>query len=245
MHMNTKIATCTKSNKENFSWIVDDKGLALQLVSDKKLKPLRVDFSSTIITHRRKTVSPKQSIAKAIGIKGNYYPSILDATAGLGRDAFILATLGCEVTLIEKHPIIAKLLKDGLERASKIHDLAIIVQKMNLIEGDAIQYMRKLEKKPDVVYLDPMFPERKKSAKVKKEMQILQALLREEDKKEDGEVIQRNLSALFNAALKTAKKRVVVKRPKLVAPILNQKPDIQFIGKTCRFDVYLNLGKRI
>src|SRR5690606_5526316 len=102
---------------------------------------------------------------------------ILDATAGWGRDSFILASLGFEVTMIERSPIVAVLLKDALKRAANNE----ACKRMHLIQDDAVHYLQPLAEKnrPDVIYLDPMFPARKKSALVKKEMALLQTLLDE------------------------------------------------------------------
>lgn len=228
------IHTAAEVNSYDFLLIVDEKGLALRALSFPNMKPVRVDFASGAMTHRRMTSCARQNIAKAVGMKGNYRPLILDATSGLGTDAFVLASLGCQMIMLEKNAIVANLLKNGIDRAAKIHDLSKIICRMKLIEQDAIMYMQSNEListgRPDVVYLDPMFPVRTKSAQVKKEMRILQMLLAKQH--EDDE-------ALFDAALNTASRRVVVKRPRLANTINAQKPDIQFTDKSCRFDVYL------
>lgn len=210
----------------------DKNGLHLQQLGiNAPKKPIKVDFSAKKITYRRKLNQKTENLAKAIGIKMK--PYVLDATAGLGRDAFMLASLGCTVTMLEKSPIIAALLQDGLERAA--HDLALakIISRMQLIQVDNIKYMQKLKSYPDVIYLDPMFPVRKKSALAKKEMRILTTLLENEPPIDEKQ--------LFKTALKCAKKRVVVKRPRLAKPLANQKPDFSIIGKTCRFDVYIHI----
>jgi 16S rRNA (guanine1516-N2)-methyltransferase len=171
-----------------------------------------------------------QMLAKAIGIKKNLGLTVLDATAGLGQDAFVLASLGCEVILIEKSPIIAALLADGLDRAEDLLTEKNI--KMTLIEDNAISFMQRLNsnQKPDVIYLDPMYPHRIKSALVKKEMRIIRSLI--------GDDL--DSSELLATALKFARKRVVVKRPRLAPNIVhNIKPDIVYSGKSCRFDVYI------
>lgn len=209
--------------KAPFVLNTDEQGLYLQYISDDKLGPIRVDFLNGKMGYRSKQLK-NELMAKAVGIKGGFHPEIIDATAGLGRDAFLLASMGCRVIALEKNLIIAALLKDGLARAAE----SDATKNITLIETDAITYLESLEKAPDVIYLDPMFPSRKKSAKVKKEMQVLEALLGQED-----------ATALFEAALKKAKRRIVVKRPKDAPSLTNKKPDIVYQGKTIRFDVYL------
>lgn len=180
--------------------------------------PLYVDFAS-VDAERRREAGRQLPLARAVGVKGDVRPSVLDATAGLGRDAYTLAALGCDVTAVERSPLIAALLRDGLERAACT---------VRLVVGDACQFMASLaeDARPDVVYLDPMFPERRKSAAVKKEMQYLKELLGPDD-----------AQALFKAAMKCAKQRVVVKRP-VHAPEL-ARPNHTLEGKIVRFDVYV------
>ena len=154
---------------------------------------------------------------------------VLDVTAGLGRDAFVLATLGCNVLMLERSPVIYVLLRDGLMRASKENwfcQLNLFLEKIN-----ALEYFEKIQEEnfPDVVYIDPMFPHQTKSALVKKEMRVLREVVGD-----DGDAAQ-----LFLAAKKIAKKRVVVKRARLAPLITDQKPDVVFEGKSSRFDVYL------
>ena len=109
-------------------------------------------------------------VARAVGIRGSVRPSVLDATAGLGRDAFVIAALGCEVTLLERQPVIAALLEDGLQRARAAGgEVAEIAERMQLLHCDAIAAMGDWQlPTPQVIHLDPMFPHRDKSALVKK-----------------------------------------------------------------------------
>lgn len=188
-----------------------------------------IDFSSGEMNYRREHGGGKnQAIGRAIGLKKLKAVKVLDATAGLGGDAFVLACLGCEVTLIERSPIVAALLKDGLSRGLLDDNISEIIHRMVLVNDDAEEYFLKLKDKPDVIYLDPMYPHRKKSAKVKKEMQILQSLL--------GHVEN---DQLLEAALKTAGKRVVVKRPKGAEFLGNLAPSHSIESKKTRYDVYL------
>ena len=205
---------------------VDDK---LQLIA-KQFKPFFISFDSEKLRYRRAQLSlKKELIAKACQLKVGNSTRILDATAGLGRDAFVLACLGSKVTLLERHPIIAALLEDALSRASKDLSLSEVVSRMTLLKTDALQYCLTQSGMFDVVYLDPMFPEKKKSSLAKKEMQIFQMLAEDND-----------ADLLFEAVKSCAISRLVVKRPLTAAPLAGKKPDIVYKGKTNRFDVYLN-----
>lgn len=168
-----------------------------------------------------------------MGLKSGNTPSVLDATAGLAGDAFVLATLGCPMTLIERSPIIFTLIENAVERASLNEKFSpIISQGFNLINQDAVDYMsNQLEgsdDQPDVIYIDPMYPERKKSALVKKDMQILQRLHDEDEK----------TSELLETALQYAKKRVVVKRPSHAESLSSRKPNTCIKSKKTRYDIY-------
>ena len=194
--------------------------------------PIFVDFLAGAVDYRRKHGGGrKQAIAKAVGIKGKYLPTILDATAGLGKDAFVLACLGCKVHLFERSPIIYALLEDGIKRVQADAEIGPIVQEnMRISFGDSKDLLRKLEKeKPDVIYLDPMYPHRTKSALVKKEMRILRAIVGDDE----------DAPELLNMALQHALKRVVVKRPKLAPAIEGPEPSLIIKSKNSRFDVYL------
>lgn len=217
-----------------YTLITINNRLSLQLDNDKSFSPIYVDFLEGPLAHRKKYGGGKnQLIAKAVGIKPKQKLSVLDATAGLGRDAFVLATLGCDVVMCERSPIIFALLEDGLKRAKKEKWFSQL--SLKLIHVDAIEYLQAIVDTfshahiPDIIYIDPMFPERVKSALVKKEMRILR------------EVVGDDLDSekLLSLALKVAKKRVVVKRAKLAPTLTAQKPDIIYKGKSSRFDVYL------
>ena len=210
--------------------------LGLQDTDDEKLKPFFIDFSAKKLLYRVKKAGLRNELlAKAIGIHPREKPFIVDATAGIGRDAFILASLGYELTLIEQSPIIHALLKNGIERADKIQVIAGIIQHIQLINDDSINWLhRHLEasaKKPDIVYIDPMFPERKKSSSVKKEMAILNKLLGSDE----------NPEKLLEAAIACAGKRVVVKRPRSAAKMIlkGRAPNYSLSGTANRFDIYL------
>lgn len=204
------------------------------LPDDPKLGgPLSVDFSSGASTQRLKTSGIKQDIAKACGFKKGVKPTVLDATAGLGQDAFVLASLGANVSLLERNLNVFALLEDGLQRALGDGQIADIAKRMQLLPcQDSLSYLQQLEGKDshyDCVFLDPMFPERAKAAKVKKAMQYLHEVAGIDAAQEP---------LLLQAAIAVAKKRVVVKRPKLAPLLAGEKPDLQFKGKTLRYDVY-------
>ncbi|MDR0578614.1 MAG: class I SAM-dependent methyltransferase [Candidatus Accumulibacter sp.] len=205
-------------------------GLRLACADPGAPGPVRVDFARGAAAHRRRFGGGAgQAIAKAIGVQPGVRPSVLDATAGLGRDAFALAGLGCELTLIERHPLIAALLEDGLRRARDDAETAPIAARMSLREGDAIALMRGWSgEAPQVVYLDPMFPHRGKSALVKKEMRAFRPLVGD-----DGDA-----PALLEAALALASHRVVVKRPRKAPALGGLAPGYALEGKSSRFDVY-------
>lgn len=206
---------------------VTEAGLALQSRDPTLGKPIRIDFLAGKTNHRRLHGGGRgQLIAKACAVKGQPLPTILDATAGLGQDAFVLACLGCEVHMLERSPIVAVLLQDGLNRLQAEESMPL-----RLIQMDAISYLTQAKADEfDVVYLDPMFPARQKNAKVKKEMQVLQALL---GKVEEDE------AAIFAAAKRVAKKRVAVKRPRGAPHYANTAPSFEITGKSSRFDIYL------
>lgn len=214
----------------DFALQLGEAGLQLQDLSPDAAGPVRVDFLEGAVAHRRlHGGGAGQMIAKAVGIQPGVRPAILDATAGLGRDAFVLAQLGCTMTLIERQPVIAALLADGLRRAALDADVGPIVQRMSLRQGDAIVLMREgIVPPPQVIYLDPMFPHRDKSALVKKEMRLFRPLVGD-----DGDA-----SELLAAALALASHRVVVKRPRKAPPVAGPTPGYALEGKSSRFDIY-------
>ena len=208
--------------------------LCLTNLAAEEKTVINVNFSSGSSSHRRVYGGGKnQALGKAIGLNKNANPYVLDATAGLGKDAFVLASLGCSVKMVERSAIVGALLQDGLTRGLGNSDIAKLVKNMSLIVADSIEYMQSdslLNDPPDVVYLDPMYPERKKSAKVKKEMQTLQQLLGRGD----------DLESLLDAALACATKRVVVKRPKGAGPLSSRVSTHTIESKKTRYDIYMS-----
>lgn len=205
-------------------------GLWLQELGKQAPGPVQVDFVSGAAAHRRQFGGGSgQMIAKAVGIQSGVRPSILDATAGLGRDAFVLACLECPVIMIERQPVVAALLADGLARAALSPEVAPIAQRMRLLTGDAISLMQNWQAQaPQVIHLDPMFPERDKSALVKKEMRAFKPIVGEDA----------DQAELLAAALALASHRVVVKRPRKAPCIEGIKPSYELLGKSSRYDIY-------
>jgi len=221
--------TVVSAERFNMMLCFDSLGAALISV-DQSMTPIRVDFTCGKIAHRRKFGGGKrQLIAKAVGIKSGILPYVIDATAGLGKDSFVLASLGCRVTLLERSPIIAELLKSGLAQAETCAETAEITSRMNLIQQDAISWLQNATHDiADVIYLDPMFPHREKSALVKKEMRLFRPIVGDD----------KDSASLLSAALQHARCRVVVKRPRKAAAIPGPLPSYVLKGKSSRYDIY-------
>jgi len=217
---------------------VTDQGVALQQTGPKAPGAIRVDFLAGENDHRRKFGGGKgQQIAKAVGLKSGVKPGVLDVTAGLGGDAFVLAGLGCKVTLCERSPVVAALLEDGLRRAREApfadnadgEHLIQTVARMELLQADGRDYLAAADTpEVDVVYLDPMFPARRKSAAVNKSMAAFHQVVGA-DTDADG---------LLPLALEKARHRVVVKRPRQAPPLAGVSPSYSLTGKAGRFDIY-------
>ena len=195
---------------------------------------ISIDFLKGALAHRQQFGGGRgQAMAKAIGLKSGITPTVLDTTAGLAGDAFVLATLGCPITLIERSPVLFCLLENAVERATLNEAFdEITKQGFNIVNQDANDYINeqilKQQTPPDVIYIDPMYPERKKSALVKKDMQILQRLHGQDD----------NTGNLLDNALMLAKKRVVVKRPVHAETLSEKKPNTCIKSKKTRYDIY-------
>lgn len=219
---------------DRYQLIQTTERLELHDTHDPKTGAVYVDFVAGKAQHRRLFGGGKgQDIAKAIGLHKHKSPHVLDATAGLGREAFVLASLGCTVTLLERSPTVHALLADGLRRTQHGDDLEIrlITQRMTLHHADAHHWF---DAPPpphrwDVVYLDPMFPERRKSALVQKEMRFFHEVVGDDN---DADV-------LLALATQHARYRVVVKRPRHAPELSRLKPAFVITGKAVRYDVYL------
>lgn len=152
----------------------------------------------------------------------------IDATAGMGEDALLLAAQGYEVTLYEQNPVIAILLKDALRRARKHPVLKEIAARMKLVEGNSVECMRKLLDPVDVIYLDPMFPARQKSSLINKKLQLIQKLEPPCSAETD----------LFDAAIQADPEKIIVKRPLKSEFLAGRKPSYTLNGKAIRYDCY-------
>lgn len=199
---------------------------SLKMLDDKLVlcvphfSPLFVDFSPLAWESRRKE-GKSQGLVRAC--KPKLGLNILDVTAGWGKDAAILASFGAKVVMIERQPVMVALLEDGLRRMPIESALDL-----SLVKGESKEYLKQLkpEEYPDVIYIDPMHPPRQKTALVKKEMQILQKII--------GPDL--DVAELITLAISRCTKRVVVKWPERVSPLLPSNASIR--GQTVRFDLY-------
>ena len=216
------------SEYDGYLLIVSARGLALQHTQNKHIKPIGVDFLSPQLTYRRKSHQP-EFLKKALGSLKPKASLIVDATAGFGEDAFMLASKGYQVIMVERSPILAELIKDGLARMHLASSTPLDVP-LEFHHADARVYLPELAKTTniDAVYLDPMFPERKKSALSGKKMEILRDLIGQNP----------DADALLDISREVAKNRVIVKRPRYAPPLGNKQPTFSIQGRAARFDVY-------
>jgi len=193
---------------------------------------LKCSFIEGPILHRLKYGKGRgQNLAKAVGFKFNKNRTIIDATAGLGYDAFILASLGANVTLIERSEKIYDLLKAAISEA-KLYggEISKIVNRMNLLFGDSKDILPNIA--PEVILIDTMYKDRKKSALVKSDMRLVREVVGSDSDHVD----------LINVALNNASKRVVIKQPRYAETLDNIKGcSHQILGKTIRYDVYVTI----
>lgn len=218
---------------EKYGYRLVYNGAILQLESTQHAyKPLYIDFISGKSRHRRLFGGGRnQPLARAVGVKGGYLPDVLDLTAGLGRDAFVLATIGCNVRMLERSKVVAALLKNAIMRATADNELNPIIQRMQLIQADSRSYLQNIsaDQIPAVIYMDPMYPHQDKSALVKKEMRIFRDIVGDDS---DSDM-------LLLLARQHVKKRVVVKRPKGSDNLGGIKPHSVINSKNTRYDIYL------
>ncbi|MGR3291796.1 MAG: class I SAM-dependent methyltransferase [Paracoccaceae bacterium] len=193
------------------------------------MQRLTIDFTTGAVAHRRQFGGGRgQALPRAVGMKSGHLPLVVDATAGLGRDAFLLASLGTNVTLIERSDQMHDLLAEALLQASNNSDVADIIGRMTLLQGDARELLPRLT--PDVVLIDPMHPPRKNSALVKQEMRLLRDIVGTDEDAPD----------LMRVALASARNRVVLKWPQKAKPIAGiPAPSHRISGKTTRYDVFM------
>lgn len=205
--------------------IYDENALTL---TDGDLK-LSADLTNMIPRLKPNNLNGEM-LVKASKIKNHEGPlTLLDATAGMGEDSLLLAAAGFNVMLYEYDPVIGVLLEDALKRAKDTPELAEAAGRMTLYKEDSIKAMSEMTIAPDVVLLDPMFPERKKSALIKKKFQLLQQL----------ESPCTNEKDMLEAAIKAGPRKIVIKRP-LKGPFLaDRKPDYSLKGKAIRYDCFV------
>lgn len=205
---------------EGLTLVLDENGLSL---SGHGLK-YQGDFSHMLRRVTRGRLS-HEMLVKAAKTKSEH-PTAVDAAAGMGEDAFLLAAMGYEVTLFEKDKVIAALLRDAMRRAEDDPRLREIVGRMTLIEGDSIELLPRMGLKAELVYLDPMFPPRRKSGLIHKKLQLIQKLQQPCTQGEE----------LFSAALSAQPKKIVVKRPLNGEYLADKKPTYTLKGKAIRYD---------
>jgi len=217
----------------NMALVLTPERLELRKRDEPKLGAIFVDFVGGTMGHRRRFGGGRgEAVAKAVGIKGSYLPDVVDATAGLGRDAFVLAALGCHVRMLERNPVVAALLDDGLQRGYQDAEIGgWLRERLTLLHASSLTALAELSPKPQVVYLDPMYPHRQKSALVKKEMRVFQGLVGA-DEDADG---------LLDPARRLATKRIVVKRPDYAPPMADVPAQAAVTTKSHRFDIYTPL----
>ncbi|HMI76949.1 MAG TPA: class I SAM-dependent methyltransferase [Buchnera sp. (in: enterobacteria)] len=216
--------------------VITDNRLELCKRDEPNFKNFFIDFTQKKFLHRIKShYLKKEAIAKAIGIKKNYFPNVLDATAGLGKDSFILSALGCQVYMMERNPVISALLDDGLKRAYKNYIIGTWIKKrITLIHRSSFDMLNINFPIPDIIYLDPMYPYQKKSSLSKKENYFLRLLIG----------LDKDSDRLLLLARRLAKKRVIVKRPRFANFLSGIKTTSTIFSKKHRFDIYLPFYKK-
>ncbi len=212
--------------------LLDDSGLSL---TDGKIS-LQADLTS-MLPRLKKSNLEREFLVRASRIKGlnaaDGQLRAVDATAGFGEDSLLLAATGYNVELYEYDPVIAALLRDALRRAAQSSDDALrdAVSRMDLREGDSVSAMRAMagsDEPPDIVLLDPMFPERRKSALVKKKFQLLQQL--------ESPCEGADESELLEAAEAAGPRRIIIKRPLKGPYLAGRRPGYSITGKAVRYD---------
>ena len=208
---------------------LDDSGLtlvsgSLSLQGDfgrmlRRVTGGRLDHELLVKAARRKNFGP--------------CPRAVDATAGMGEDSFLLAAAGFHVTLCEYNPVTSALLKDAHQRALRDPDLSEIAGRMEVAETDSVLFLASLEKAPDLILLDPMFPAKQKNALTVKKLQLLQKL----EKPCAGE------EALLDAAIQAGPEKIIIKRPLKGPYLAGRKPGYSIEGKTIRYDCLVFPGK--
>ena len=207
-------------------WLVLTPERLVLVESGTSDRPLAVDFGSAVLRRRLPGGRVREALVRAVGASTGVRV-VADATAGMGSDAFVLASWGFRVHLIERVPAVAALLEDGVSRARATASLQTVASRMTLHVGDARELLEALPERPDVVYLDPMYPSTGKTALKNKAMQRFRALI--------GDDL--DAGSLLEVARGVAARRVVVKRPRR-APVVAAAPSGALVGRTTRYDLY-------
>ncbi len=203
--------------------------LCLSRKGDSALLNIGIDLAASSRRLENQASLRSELLIKAVG--GVADPSsaspqrhIIDATAGMATDSLLLASAGHRVSMVERSPIVAALIEDALSRANNGQE------NLRLYKGDGCVLIDDISQSDpaDIIYLDPMFPEKKKSALSRKGIQSLKQLLTEPEVD----------ALLLGAALECAKYRVVVKRPLKAPEIDGPKPGFSLKGKLVRYDCY-------
>ena len=224
----------TIDDSNEFTLIVHDNKVEL-FNNTQKMRPLTVDFSNRKFLNRISQPFKNTLIGRAIGI-GKEVNSVVDLTAGLGRDTVQMASMGCEVVAIERDPIIFTLLEDGIERARNDNFFSTdVIERISIKFCDSFSYLSDMKCTPSIAYIDPMYSIHRKSALPNYEMQILNSLIGPGDELE--------ISRLINYALTQGIPRVIVKRSKnipRIKPLQDLLPNFSIVGTTVCFDIYQN-----
>ena len=213
----------------------EDQGLFLSLEwlggqywlhsDDKKEKPISVQIDKELERHEdffKSSSLVKELLARAVGVKSGIRPTILDLTGGLLGDTLLFLSFGCEVITLERHPVISYVIKSALDNA---HHSAL--SRLTFLPTDAYTYLSQ-SPKVDVVFFDPMFEDANEKALPKKEMRIFRSVVGSDE----------DALSVFKMARALKPKRLVIKRPRLSIPLM-ENPNITFKGKATRYDVYL------
>ena len=194
--------------------------------------PFYIDFLSGASFYRYKTNRTiNQPLAKAVGIKPGFRPDICDLTAGFGNDGFVFASMGCNVTLVERSPVIWALLDDGLKRAKLNSKTGFLFDdKISLFNADSTSFLSKSANRYSSVYLDPMYPHRRKASLNKLKMRHLRSIVGDDTDSPE----------LLKIARKHAIKRTVVKRPSSADYLTTETPSYCVKSKKHRYDIYLS-----
>ncbi|CAL4325391.1 Ribosomal RNA small subunit methyltransferase J [Buchnera aphidicola (Thelaxes suberi)] len=219
------------TKRKNMYLIIQPKKNVLFQLSKNTSNYFYISFTKKNFLSRIQNTQKKEAIAKAVGIKKNYYPIVLDATAGLGRDSIILASLGCTVIMFERNPIISFLLNNALKQAINHPIIGPWIQSRIMLIQDSSFKMLEIPEipQPDVIYLDPMLNLKNNKSKPKKGMQFLKKIIGDKDT---------DANKLFQIAKNFAKKRIVVKRPLHYSRINKTNINASIITKQNRFDIY-------